>query len=321
MSVINIDRPQATSTPTTAPVIEVSGVRKTYGDREVLRGIDLAVRPGEFFGILGPNGAGKTTLVEIIEGLRASDGGEVRLLGESPHRRRSALLRRVGVQTQKGAFFTRLTAREHLVTMASLYRVPADQADRTLETVGLTGQADVRVDRLSGGQQQRLAIAGALVHDPDVIFLDEPTAALDPQARRDLWTVLRDLREQGRTIIYTTHHLDEAEALCDRVAILVEGRIRALDTPYRLKSASAGPAQVRLPVDRLDPDRARSIPGVTAVRQTGGALILETAQPSDVLLAVSGLVGLEGVETHTPNLEDVYLELTSQQPHTEEAIR
>ncbi|WP_137294430.1 ABC transporter ATP-binding protein [Nocardioides dongxiaopingii] len=326
MSTTSIDRRAADPAATAQDVaIQVRGVRKSYGDREVLRGIDLAVRPGEFFGILGPNGAGKTTLVEIIEGLRRPDGGDVEVLGASPHRRRSGLLRRVGVQTQKGAFFTRLTAREHLLTMASLYRVSPVQADRTLALVGLTGQGGVRVEKLSGGQKQRLAIAGALVHEPDVIFLDEPTAALDPQARRDLWTVLRDLRAQGRTIIYTTHHLDEAEALCDRVAILVAGEIRALDTPHLLKAASHGLGQVRVPVGRLDAARGADLVGVVGIRTEGGALVLETERPSDVLLQVSEICALDGVETRTPNLEDVYLELTADQPEHapqhEEAVR
>ncbi|PID97396.1 MAG: ABC transporter [Actinomycetales bacterium] len=326
MSSISIDRravdprPPVQDRPHDA-AIEIHGVRKSYGGREVLRGIDVAVRPGEFFGVLGPNGAGKTTLIEIIEGLRKPDSGEVEVLGASPHQRRSALLRRVGVQTQKGAFFTRLTAREHLLTMASLYHVSPSQADQTLALVGLTGQACVRVEKLSGGQKQRLAIAGALVHEPDVIFLDEPTASLDPQARRDLWTVLGDLRAQGRTIIYTTHHLDEAEALCDRVAILVAGEVRALDTPHLLKAASRGTAQVRVPVGHLEPTRGAALIGVLNTRTEGGALVLETDRPSDVLLQVSELCGHDGVETRTPNLEDVYLELAADQTDHEETTR
>jgi ABC-2 type transport system ATP-binding protein len=323
MSTIDIDRPVAaptsadpssSSTPAGNPAsaaITTRGVRKSYGDREVLRGIDLTVQTGEFLGILGPNGAGKTTFVEILEGLRRPDSGEVDVLGSAPHRRRGDRLRRIGVQTQKGAFFTRLTAREHLLTIAALYRVPAAQVDSTLDLVGLGEQGGVRVEKLSGGQKQRLAIAGALVHEPDLIFLDEPTAALDPQARRDLWAVLRGLRARGRTIVYTTHHLDEAEALCDRVAILVAGEVRALDTPHRLRTASHGSAQVRVPLGVLDPARAAAIVGVTGTRTEGGALVLETERPSDVLLQVSELCGLDGVETRTPNLEDVYLELTA----------
>ncbi|OSC56280.1 ABC transporter, partial [Streptomyces sp. BF-3] len=192
----------------------------------------------------GPNGAGKTTLVEIMEGQRRADSGTVAVLGVSPWPRNTALLPRLGVQTQASAFFVRLTAREHLATVAALYRCDAAAAERTLASVGLTEQGDTRVDDLSGGQRQRLAIASALVHEPELIFLDEPTAALDPQARRSLWQVeptaaldpqarrslwqvLRDLKGQGRTIVYTTHHLDEAEALCDRVAIMVAGRVAA----------------------------------------------------------------------------------------------
>lgn len=291
--------------------IAVEGIRKSYDGRTVLDGVDLNIGAGEFFGILGPNGAGKTTLVETIEGLRRADDGQVRVLDSDPAGRDPKLLQRLGVQTQKGAFFTRLTAREHLRTMAALYHVAPDRADDALEMVGIAANADTRVERLSGGQRQRLAIAGALVHRPDVIFLDEPTAALDPQARRELWTVLRGLKGEGRTIVYTTHHLDEAEALCDRVAILVDGRIRALDSPHALKNAARKGSRVLVPAHQVTLQQAESLAGVESVHESGGMVVLETESASRVLLQLNDICGLDDVQAESASLEDVYLELTA----------
>ncbi|QKW05494.1 ABC transporter ATP-binding protein [Streptomyces sp. NA04227] len=290
--------------------ISVHEISKQYQDRPALDRVSLTVGRGEFFGLLGPNGAGKTTLVEIMEGLRRPDSGSVTVLGHAPWPRNTALLPRMGVQTQSSAFFVRQTAAEHLVTVAALYRADRAAAERALATVGLEEQRDVLVENLSGGQRQRLAIASALVHGPELIFLDEPTAALDPQARRDLWEVLRTLKEQGRTIVYTTHHLDEAEALCDRVAILVAGRIRALDSPHRLVSAAGAPARLMLPADRLAVAEAAAIEGVERATVQGGSLVLETTVPGKVLQALDALTGLDQVMTRTATLEDVYLELT-----------
>ncbi|MBA0052457.1 ABC transporter ATP-binding protein [Streptomyces sp. AJS327] len=298
----------------TGTAVAVEDVRKRYGDRHAVNGVSFRVQRGEFFGLLGPNGAGKTTLVEIMEGLRQADSGTVSVLGQSPWPRNVALLPRLGVQTQSSAFFVRQTAREHLRTVAALYGATRRDADRVLETVGLTEQRDVLVENLSGGQRQRLAISSALVHGPELIFLDEPTAALDPQARRDLWKLLRDLKGQGRTIVYTTHHLDEAEALCDRVAILVEGEVAALDSPHQLVSAAGVPTRLLVPADRLGREEAAALPGVDRVTEQGGSLVLETAVSGQVLQTVDGLIGLDGVRTRTATLEDVYLQLTDT-PH------
>ncbi|MFD7066270.1 ABC transporter ATP-binding protein [Streptomyces sp. NPDC059913] len=294
--------------------VVLDAVRKTYGQRHAVDGVSFTVRRGEFFGLLGPNGAGKTTLVEIMEGQRRADSGAVTVLGSSPWPRDPKLLPRLGVQTQTSAFFVRLTAREHLRTMAALYRTDRAAAERALASVGLTEQGDVRVDDLSGGQRQRLAIASALVHEPELIFLDEPTAALDPQARRALWQVLRDLKGEGRTIIYTTHHLDEAEALCDRVAIMVEGSVVALDSPAHLIAAAAPTTRLVVPDDRLTAEQARAIDGVDAVTEEPGALVLETLESGKVLAAIDALAGLRGVQTRTADLEDVYLALTAAAP-------
>ncbi|MGY1451799.1 ABC transporter ATP-binding protein [Streptomyces sp. SS8] len=218
----------------TDAAITVEGLRKRYGDVQAVDGVSLTVERGEFYGILGPNGAGKTTTLEITEGLRKPDEGTVRLLGRSPFPRDPALLRRMGVQLQASAFFEKLTAREQIRTFASLYGVCAERADAMLETVGLTEKAGTRENRLSGGQAQRLSIACALVHDPELVFLDEPTTGLDPQARRNLWDLLRAINEEGRTVVLTTHYMDEAETLCDRVAVMDHGRVLRVGAPADL---------------------------------------------------------------------------------------
>jgi ABC-type multidrug transport system ATPase subunit/Zn-dependent protease len=290
--------------------VVLDGVSKRYGEVRALDGVSLTVGRGEFFGVLGPNGAGKTTLVEIVEGMRQADSGTVTVFGESPWPRNIGLLRRMGVQTQTSAFFTRLTAWEHLETVAALHGLDRTAAHRSLEAVGLGDKARSRVDDLSGGQRQRLALATALVHDPDLIFLDEPTAALDPEARRSLWDVLRALRGQGRTIVYTTHYLDEAEALCDRVAIIAGGRLAALDTPTALIRSLAAPARLLVPADRITPDQARAIDGVDRVLVEGGEVVIETHSANRVLVAVGEYVDMDAIQTRTATLEDAYLRLT-----------
>ncbi|MEW1906624.1 ABC transporter ATP-binding protein [Streptomyces sp. NPDC086147] len=315
------------SSPTTdpagpPPAVEVTGVTKSYGGRKAVDGVSLSIRRGEFFGLLGPNGAGKSTLVEIMEGLRRADSGTVSVFGEPPWPRNTALLPRMGVQTQSSAFFVRQTVHEHLRTVAALFGADRAAVDATLESVGLGGRHGVRVDDLSGGQRQRLAIASALVHGPELIFLDEPTAALDPEGRRDLWEVLRGLKAAGRTIVYTTHHLDEAEALCDRVGILVAGRLVVTDAPQHLIGTFGASSRLLVPLGRIDEERARSLPGVDGVAVQGGHLVLETRSTGKVLSALDAVTGLDGVQTRTPSLEDVYLELTARRdplaPNTQE---
>ena len=214
--------------------VSVNDLVMSYGSLRAVDGISLEVAEGEFFGILGPNGAGKTTTLEMIEGLRRPDSGTVRLLGQPPWPRNTTLLARVGVQLQASAFFDRLTVIEQLRTFAALYDVPAARAEEWLARVGLTEKAGTRTDALSGGQAQRLALACAMVHDPEIVFLDEPTAGLDPQARRNLWELLEGLNEAGRTVVLTTHYLEEAERLCDRVAVMDRGRILQIGTPAGL---------------------------------------------------------------------------------------
>jgi ABC-2 type transport system ATP-binding protein len=296
-----------------ADVIVVDDLRKSYGALRAVDGVTFSVRPGELFGILGPNGAGKTTTLEIIEGLRAPDAGDVSLLGHRPWPRNSQLLPRIGVQLQASAFFDRLTAREQIHTFASLYGVPAGPADVWLERVGLSEKADTRTEKLSGGQLQRLSIACALVHDPEIVFLDEPTAALDPQARRNLWDLLRGLNDHGRTVVITTHYMDEAESLCDRVAIMDHGSILELDAPEALiRALDAG---VRISVERaaVAPDDAGTIDGVEQVEVDDLSVHLSTHDPARVLSRLAELEALRGLQVESATLEDVFLTLTGRE--------
>jgi ABC-2 type transport system ATP-binding protein len=294
-------------------VILAQDVRKTYGPVTAVDGVSFEVSAGEFFGILGPNGAGKTTILEIVEGLREADAGSVTVLDQSPWPRQPELLPRIGVQLQSSAFFDRLTAREQIRTFASLYGVRAAAADSWLERVGLDDKADTRTEKLSGGQAQRLSIACALVHDPEIVFLDEPTAALDPQARRNLWDLLRDLTEGGRTVVLTTHYMDEAEALCDRVAVLDHGKILELDSPAALIRGLG--AAVRISVDRhaLEPDDAARIRGVDGVDTEDTSTVVHTHEPEVVITALAHEGALSGLQVKGATLEDVFLSLTGRE--------
>lgn len=293
--------------------VVVEDIRKAYGELKAVDGVSLSVAEGEFFGILGPNGAGKTTILEIIEGLREPDTGTVTLLGESPWPRKVALLPRIGVQLQASSFFEKLTAIEQLETFASLYGVSAAKARDMLELVGLADKADTREGKLSGGQRQRLSIACALVHDPDVVFLDEPTAALDPQARRNLWDVLRAIQDRGKTIVYTTHYLDEAEILCDRVAIMDKGRILAMDRPAALVRGLDAPTHVILERGSLSASDASALPGADDVGEDELSLTISTREPAEVLSALAERGSLAGLQVRTATLEDVFLDLTGRE--------
>ena len=295
------------------PAIEARGLRKTYDELVAVADVGFTVARGEFFGILGPNGAGKTTTLEMVEGLCRPDAGDVLLLGEPTWPRNPRLLPRIGVQLQASAFFERLTAREQIHTFAALYAVPPAQADEWLERVGLTDKAKTRTENLSGGQKQRLAIACALVHEPEVVFLDEPTAALDPQARRNLWDLLRSLNEAGRTVVLTTHYMDEAEALCDRVAIMDAGRILQLDTPTALVRGLDAPVRIFVSPHLVDVDAARQVAGVESVEDDGASVVLSTRSPSAVLTRLAELDALEGLQVKAATLEDLFLELTGRE--------
>jgi ABC-2 type transport system ATP-binding protein len=273
--------------------ILVRGLRKRYRDVEAVRGIDFTVESGEVFGLLGPNGAGKTTTVEILEGYRSRDDGDVSVLGHDPGRAERAFRERIGVVLQQSELWPQLTVREIHAAFAGYYERPRDVAE-VIALVGLTEKADARVKTLSGGQKRRLDLGVALVGDPELVFLDEPTTGFDPAARRNAWDMIRSLRALGKTVLLTTHYLDEAQQLADRVAVLREGEIVRLGTPAELIGASAR-AEIRY-------------------RLNGEAIVVETDEPTRVLAgltsaAVSEGRELEGLEVRRPTLEDVYLEL------------
>ncbi len=293
--------------------IRVVDLAKSYGDLRAVDGVSFEVGEGEFFGILGPNGAGKTTTLEMIEGLRQPDAGEISVLDLRPWPRNAELLPRIGVQLQASAFFERLTAREQIHTMAALYGVRPGTADQWLDRVGLGDKAETRVGDLSGGQAQRLSIACALVHDPDVVFLDEPTAGLDPQARRNLWELLAGLNDSGRTVVITTHYMDEAEVLCDRVAIIDHGRILQLDSPGNLTRALDAPTRITVAPGQLTVSEARAMAGVDDVEEEPDGLVLRTMAPAAVLTALADQERLAGIQVRTGTLEDVFLDLTGRE--------
>jgi ABC-2 type transport system ATP-binding protein len=296
--------------------IEVDGLEKRYGEVHAVKGVSFAVARGETFGILGPNGAGKTTTLEMIEGLTRPDSGSIAILGNAVWPNPTRVQSHIGVQLQKNALFENLTAAELLDLFARFYGVPLEgRAPRLLALVGLEEKADSQAQQLSGGQQQRLAIALALVHDPEIVFLDEPTTGLDPQARRNLWEVIRAVAAENRTVVLTTHYLDEAETLCDRVAIMDGGRIIALDSPQALIGGLHGRSRVLFEGDGLDEDSLAALEGVESVMHVDGAYELTSLEPQRTLLGLVALaeergVEMRGLSVRQPTLEDVFLEAT-----------
>ena len=278
--------------------IVVDDLRKSYGPHEVLRGITFRIEEGEVFGLLGPNGAGKTTTVEILEGYRNRDAGEVQVLGSDPANAGRAFRERIGVVLQQSQLFPNLTVRETHRVFAGYYERHRDP-DEVIELVGLADKRDARVKTLSGGQKRRLDLGVALVGDPDLVFLDEPTTGFDPAARRAAWEMIRSLRSLGKTILLTTHYLDEAETLADRVAVLREGRIVREGAPAELTGLSGGgETEIRYRLDGRD-------------------VVLRTTEPTRVLheltsQALANGAELEALEVRRPTLEDVYLLLTAE---------
>jgi ABC-2 type transport system ATP-binding protein len=276
--------------------VRVEGLVKRYGPHEALRGIDFTIGAGEVFGLLGPNGAGKTTTIEILEGYRERDGGSIEVLGQDPQRAGRAWRERLGVVLQSSSLYPNLTVRESLRVFGGYYATPRDP-DEVIEIVGLTEKAGARCRTLSGGQKRRLDLGLALVGNPELVFLDEPTTGFDPGARRTAWDTIRNLRSLGTTILLTTHYLDEAEQLSDRVAVLREGRIVSEGTPAEL---TGGTSETEIRYRR------------------GGELVVEsTAEPTRRLYeltaeAVERGEELAELEVRRPTLEDVYLELTAE---------
>jgi len=299
-------------------VVQVEGLRKRYGDIVAVDGVSFAVGRGETFGIVGPNGAGKTTTLEIIEGLRRPDAGRVRVLGLDPQRQPAQVKQRIGVQLQASAYFDYLTLKEILELFGSFYRrrLPALEL---LAMVGLQERAGALLKQLSGGQQQRFSLAAALVNDPEVVFLDEPTTGLDPQARRSLWELVGQMRSQGRTVILTTHYMEEAQALCQRVAIMDGGRIVALDTPDALVSRLEAHFHLRLHLERPVEPPTLAVAGVTKVTCPGDCLyrlqVRSVAESLPLVLArLQELeVGLVDLAVERATLEDVFLALTGKE--------
>jgi ABC-2 type transport system ATP-binding protein len=298
-----------------APVIRVSDVRKTYGDVKAVDGVSFEVRPGEVFGLLGPNGAGKTTTVEMLEGLRAPDGGGLEVLGIDAARNPGALKERIGVTLQTAALYPKLTVVEVLDLFRSFYRrsLPTDQLIGFLD---LDERRKAQTRELSGGQRQRLSIALALVNDPEVVFLDEPTTGLDPAARRSLWDLIMNLREQGKTILLTTHYLEEAEVLCDRLAIMDHGKVIAMGTVDDLVNTRFKTRTVRFDrIEGIGDDVLAALPGVESLTHDEGATLLYTrdvAATIGALLAAADRLGVEpnNLGIRRPSLEDVFLDLT-----------
>ncbi len=296
-------------------ILEVEGLRKRYGEVAAVDGVDFSVRPGETFGILGPNGAGKTTTLEIIEGLREPDAGRITLLGLDAVTQRRQVQERIGVQLQSQALWPDLTVEETLHVYRSLFRkrVPVDAILTRFE---LAEKRRSLVKALSGGQRQRLSVAVALVNDPEFVFLDEPTTGLDPQARHDMWDLAREMRRAGKTVVLTTHYMEEAEALCDRVAIMDHGRIIALDTPRRLVRGLAFDSTVECsfagPIER---EHLLGLPAVRDARSEDGSYFLFTTDVSSTLAELTRLVDRQGqrlqsLHVRTATLEDVFISLT-----------
>jgi ABC-2 type transport system ATP-binding protein len=300
---------------TPRPVIQVSGCRKTYKSTVAVDDVSFEVYDGEIFGLIGPNGAGKTTTMECVQGLRTPDRGSISVLGLDPFRDVYALQDRIGAQLQQAQLQKRIKVWEAMHLWAALYRRKSSEGDRLLEQLGLADKRGAWFMTLSGGQKQRLFIALALINDPEVVFLDELTTGLDPQARRTIWDLVRDIRRRGKTVFLTTHLMEEAERLCDRVAIIDQGRIIDMDTPEGLVRRHCPERSVVLKTEDAGAgDRFRGVPGVTSVAATNGRLTIH-GTGEDLVMEVIRCLSEERIRvtdfrTVLPTLEDVFLRLT-----------
>lgn len=313
---INLGSVQSTILQTIKrPVIQVSGVRKTYGQTVAVDEVSFEVNEGEIFGLIGPNGAGKTTTMECIEGLRTPDRGTISVLGLDPFRQVYKVQDRIGVQLQQAQLQKRIKVWEAIDLWALLYRKKAIDAEHLLQQLGLTDKRNAWFMNLSGGQKQRLFIALALINDPEVVFLDELTTGLDPQSRRAIWDLVRDIRDRGKTVFLTTHLMEEAERLCDRVAIIEHGRIIDIDKPERLIDRHCPERTVILATDNTTAEeRLRSIRGVMAVSRTDKRFTI-SGRGDDLVTEViqclsENRIQVTDFRTILPNLEDVFLKLT-----------
>jgi ABC-2 type transport system ATP-binding protein len=295
-------------------VITVDRVTKRYGDLVAVDEVSFEVEEGEIFGLLGPNGAGKTTTVEMMEGLRVPDSGSIRILGLDPTKDGRKLKQRIGVQLQETSLYPDIKVEEALELFRSFYEEGLE-VDDVLWMVALEGKRRSYYRNLSGGEKQRLAIALALINDPELLFLDELTTGLDPQGRRRMWELIEAISEEGRTIILTTHYMEEAERLCDRVGIIDHGKIIALDTPKKLIASLEAESKVELSSNDIDLQNLKGIKGVSKIESFKDGFILYTKDSAAVLAGLAELIRSEGwviddLHVRRPNLEDVFLALT-----------
>jgi ABC-2 type transport system ATP-binding protein len=306
--------------------IRVEGLSKAYGDLEAVRGLTLSVAAGEVFCLLGPNGAGKTTTTEILEGYRARSAGEVRVLGHDPEHGERALRERVGIVLQEAAAQAELTVAE-VLTMYGRYYPRRRPVDELVSLVGLEGKEDLRVKLLSGGQKRRLDLALALVGDPDLLFLDEPTTGFDPSARRQAWSTIKDLCALGKTVFLTTHFMDEAQALADRVGVMTNGRLVAMGTPAEIGGRDTAPTEIAFVLpDGVGVADLPTIPEATVSEPAPGRVVIVAPHGLRTSHAITGWAlerghELRGFEVTQPSLEDVYLRLTAETETALEAAR
>lgn len=297
------------------PVIRVENLIKRYADVEAVRGVSFSVNEGEVFGLLGPNGAGKTSTIEILEGLRNADGGSATVCGHNPETDADALKHEIGAALQSTALPDKLRVTEALKLFASFYK-RHKRPEELLKRFGLEEKRNSFYGQLSGGQKQRLALAIALINDPKVIFLDEPTAGLDPQVRREIYDIIEELRRDKKTIVLTTHYIEEAERLCDRVAIIDHGKVIKEGTPSQLKQSSADKTRVEVRLARPETDDSlKCLEGVSDCRTLNGTYVLHCSRPPQAIVALVKYLEtqnneLVGLEISTPSLEDVFIELT-----------
>ncbi len=303
-----------------AATIACEHVTKRYGDITAVNDISLSIEQEEIFGLVGPNGAGKTTLIEIIESLRTADSGSVRVLGLDPTKEPDRLQEKIGVQLQTTSIQPNLKVKEAIKLFAGLYRQPLANPEELLKTLSLEDKADSRFRKLSGGQQQRVAIALALVNNPAVIFFDEITTGLDPQARNNMWELVKDIRGEGKTIFLTTHYMEEAEELCDRVGVIDHGKIIALDTPQNLVNNLGAQSKILFKVADRDVEAAEftGLPAVDRVAKVEGGFTLFTRDSDSTLQELVRLADRQGlrlsnIRTEIPNLDDVFLTLTGRE--------
>jgi ABC-2 type transport system ATP-binding protein len=297
------------------PIIQVENLFKNYGAVEALRGVSFAVQEGEVFGLLGPNGAGKTSTVEILEGLRTADRGVARVCGLDPQKTGREFKQKVGAVLQSTNLPDKMRVHEAVELFAKFYRHRAN-TDNLLKQFQLDEKRNAFYGHLSGGQKQRLALAMALVNDPQVVFLDEPTAGLDPQVRREIYDIIEHLKRDKKTVLLTTHYIEEAERLCDRVAIIDQGRLIALGTPRELKHGSAGTTRIEVRLARPMTDGLLSrLDGVADWRDFEGTYVLHSTRPPQTIVALVKQLEtesneLQSLEMFSPSLEDVFIELT-----------